>query len=231
MTAEPLLSLTGIRRVFDGGRIVALNGIDLAIRAGESVALVGRSGSGKSCLLSIATGLDLPDAGTVRWRGRPIAERRTWTALRREAIGIVFQEFHLLPTLTAQQNVELALMGGRLGQAEQRRRAAAALDTVGLGARRENLPAELSGGERQRVAIARALVREPLLLFADEPTGNLDSRNAAMVVDLLLDLYRQHGLSLVIVTHDEALAARCQRRVRLSDGRIVEDRTIPETSA
>ena len=231
MTVTPLLSLAGIRHAFDGGRIVALDGVDLTIGAGECLALVGRSGSGKSCLLSVATGLDLPDAGEVRWRGERVSTRRAWTALRREAIGIVFQEFLLLPTLTALQNVELALMGGGLGQAEQGRRAAAALKQVGLGARGESLPAELSGGERQRVAIARALVRDPLLLFADEPTGNLDSASAELVINLLLELNRTRGVGIVLVTHDEGMANRCRRLVRLSDGRLVEDRAIPETSA
>ncbi|CAG1014240.1 MAG: ABC transporter ATP-binding protein [Rhizobiaceae bacterium] len=228
MSDESLLSLAGVRRAFDGGRIVALDGVDLAIGSGESVALVGRSGSGKSCLVAIATGLDKPDAGAVYWRGRKISSRREWAALRRQSIGIVFQEFHLLPTLTAQQNVELALMGGRADQAEQRRAAAAALDRVGLAGRRDNLPSEMSGGERQRVAIARALVRDPLILFADEPTGNLDSVNAEKVAALLLDLQRERGVSLVLVTHDTELAERCHRIVRLSDGHVVEDRRMGE---
>jgi predicted ABC-type transport system involved in lysophospholipase L1 biosynthesis ATPase subunit len=224
MTGEPLLALAGIRRSFDGGRIVALDGVDLSIGRGESVAVVGRSGSGKSCLVGIATGLDRPDAGDVIWQGRKVTSRREWAELRRRSIGIVFQEFHLLPTLTAQQNVELALMNGGTGQAEQRRAAAAALERVGLAGRRDNLPAEMSGGERQRVAIARALVRDPLILFADEPTGNLDSANAENIAGLLFDLQRERGVSLVLVTHDDELAARCGRVVRLSDGRVVEDR-------
>ena len=229
MTGASLLSLAGIRRSFDGGRIVALDGVDLTVGKGESVAVVGRSGSGKSCLVGIATGLDRPDAGIVTWQGRNVSSRREWAALRRKSIGIVFQEFHLLPTLTAQQNVELALMGGDAGQAEQRRAAAAALERVGLGGRRDNLPAEMSGGERQRVAIARALVRDPLILFADEPTGNLDSANAEMVADLLFDLQRERGVSLVLVTHDGELAARCGRVVKLSDGHVVEDVRVGET--
>jgi len=165
----------------------------------------------------------------VTWQGRNVSSRREWAALRRKSIGIVFQEFHLLPTLTAQQNVELALMGGDAGQTEQRRAAAAALERVGLGGRRDNLPAEMSGGERQRVAIARALVRDPLILFADEPTGNLDSANADMVADLLFDLQRERGVSLVLVTHDGELAARCGRVVKLSDGHVVEDVRVGET--
>ncbi len=231
MSGETLLSLAGVRRSFDSGRIVALDGVDLSIGSGESIALVGRSGSGKSCLVAIATGLDRPDAGAVLWQGRKISSRREWAALRRKSIGIVFQEFHLLPTLSAQQNVELALMGGSSGQAEQRRAAAAALERVGLAHRRDNLPSEMSGGERQRVAIARALVRDPLILFADEPTGNLDSANADKVAALLLDLQRERGVSLVLVTHDVELAGRCQRIVKLSDGHIVEDRRVKENAA
>jgi predicted ABC-type transport system involved in lysophospholipase L1 biosynthesis ATPase subunit len=231
MSEAPLLALTGIRRSFDAGRIVALDGIDFAIGRGESVAVVGRSGSGKSCLLGIATGLDRPDTGDVSWMGRKVASRREWAALRRRSIGIVFQEFHLLPTLTAQQNVELALMGGAMGQSEQSRCAAAALERVGLAGRRDNLPSEMSGGERQRVAIARALVRDPLILFADEPTGNLDSANADRVAGLLFDLHRERGVSLVLVTHDDELAGRCRRVVRLSDGRVVEDLRIEENAS
>ncbi|HWT09665.1 MAG TPA: ABC transporter ATP-binding protein [Roseomonas sp.] len=222
MTA-PLLALQGVRRCFDRGRIVALDGIDLAVAAGERLAVVGRSGSGKSCLVNIATGLDRPDAGRVLWRGRDVASRQDWAALRRRSIGIVFQEFHLLPTLSAQRNVELALMGNGLSGKAQAAQAVAALDSVGLGARLGNLPAELSGGERQRVAIARALVREPELLVADEPTGNLDSANADQVAALLFDLQARTGMTLVMVTHDDALAARCHRRVRIADGRVVED--------
>ena len=231
MTGDSLLSLAGISRSFDGGRIVALDGVDLSIGSGESVALVGRSGSGKSCLVAIATGLDRPDAGAVSWQGRKVSSRREWAALRRRSIGIVFQEFHLLPTLTAQQNVELALMGGNAGQAEQRRAAAAALERVGLAHRRDNLPTEMSGGERQRVAIARALIRDPLILFADEPTGNLDSVNADKIAGLLFELQRERGVSLVLVTHDGELAERCHRIVRLSDGHVVEDRRLEENGA
>jgi predicted ABC-type transport system involved in lysophospholipase L1 biosynthesis ATPase subunit len=224
VTAQPLIVLEGVRQNFDHGRIVALDEVDLALAATESVALLGRSGSGKSCLLNIATGLDVPKKGRVLWQGRHAPSRHAWAALRRAAIGIVFQDFHLLPTLNARQNVELALMGSGLAQPDQRARALAALDRVGLAARQAQLPAELSGGERQRVAIARALVRDPQILFADEPTGNLDGANAEAVAALLFALHRERRMGLVIVTHDEGLAARCARRIRLADGRIVEDR-------
>jgi putative ABC transport system ATP-binding protein len=227
----PLIALQGVHRTFERGRVSALEGVDLTIATGESIALVGKSGSGKSSLLHIATGLDAPGRGRVLWQGAPIESRRRWAALRRNEIGIVFQDFHLLPTLTARQNVELALMGAGLSGAEQHRRAEAALERVGLGHRLHQLPSMLSGGERQRVAIARALVREPLVLFADEPTGNLDSASAEAVFALLFELHRQAGATLVLVTHDDDLAARCGRLVRLADGRIVEDRVLREGAA
>lgn len=220
MNTQPLLALEGIRRVFDHGRLVALDGLDLNVMAGERLAVVGRSGSGKSCMLNIAAGIDLPDTGRVLWRGREVRGRGEWAALRRQSIGIVFQEFHLLPTLTAAQNVEVALMGRGMALATQREAARAALEEVGLGARAGHLPAELSGGERQRVAIARAIARRPELLLADEPTGNLDSANGARVAALLFELQERHGMALVLVTHDAALAARCPRQVRIEDGRM-----------
>ncbi len=229
MKETELLRLEGIRRVFDKGRIVALAGVDIAFQANQSVALVGRSGSGKSCLLNIASGLDRPDAGRVFWKGRQISSRRDWSLLRRAEIGIVFQEFHLLPTLTARQNVELTLVGSAVSPPERNRRIESMLERVGLSERMDNLPSEMSGGERQRVAIARALVRGPTILLADEPTGNLDSGNAESVAGLLFELYRELGMALVIVTHDHALAAKCERLVQLADGRIVGDN--PESAA
>ncbi len=226
MNAAPLIALENVGRSFDHGRIVALDGVSLVVRPTESLAIVGRSGSGKTCLLNIATGLDQPNSGRVLWEGQEVPGRRAWTALRRSAIGIVFQEFHLLPTLNARQNVELALLDSAIGAAEQTRRAREALERVGVGARQAQLPSQLSGGERQRVAIARALVRDPLIVFADEPTGNLDSASAQTIASLLFELHVERGMGLVLVTHDEILAGRCERLVRLSDGRIVEDSAI-----
>jgi putative ABC transport system ATP-binding protein len=226
VSAPALLALEGVVRRFDGGRISALAGLDLAIAPGDCLAVTGRSGSGKSCMVNIACGLDVPDAGRVLWEGREVRARRDWAALRRRAIGIVFQEFHLLPTLSAAQNVELALMGGRLTGRAQAALAAAALARVGLAGRERHLPGELSGGERQRVAIARALVREPRLLFADEPTGNLDSTSAGVVAELLFALHRERGMALVLVTHDESLAGRCARRMHLVDGRVVSGTAV-----
>lgn len=216
--AAPLIALRDVSRTFDDGAVVALRGVDLAVAQGEFVSIVGRSGSGKSSLVHIMAGFDRPTAGQVYWRGTAITDRRAWTALRRSEIGVVFQEFLLLPTLSARENVEIAMPGASAGEA--RRRAADLLARVGLAERAEHLPHALSGGERQRVAIARSLVNRPSLLIADEPTGSLDSENAALVLGLLLELRRERGAALVLVTHEEETAARADRVVRLSDGRL-----------
>ena len=221
-----LLAFDHVCRSFDGGRVTALRDVSLSIGAGERVALTGRSGSGKTCLLNLAGGIDIPNSGRVLWQGRPVTARRDWAALRSQAIGIVFQEFNLLPTLTALQNVELALMGGGLAGRVQRQRAEAALERVGMAGRATHLPAEMSGGERQRVAIARALVRRPALLLADEPTGSLDSGNAEAIAALLLSLPEEDGMTLLMVTHDPALAARCPRRIRMHDGCVAADEPL-----
>ena len=218
-----LIMLSGISRLHDGGAIAALRNIDLQIKAGDCVAIVGASGSGKSSLVNLLCGIDHPTAGTVLWEGRLLRRRRHWARLRRLSIGIVFQEFNLISTLTAMENVELALFGRGLSAARRHARAAVVLDRVGLEPRMHHLVTRLSGGERQRVAIARAIVNEPKLLLADEPTGNLDSVSAANVADLLFKLRESTGMTLVLVTHDDALAARCPRRVRIRDGVIVAD--------
>jgi predicted ABC-type transport system involved in lysophospholipase L1 biosynthesis ATPase subunit len=230
MTGSPLIAVDDVRRSFDDGRIKALDDVSLEIHEGERVAVVGRSGSGKSCLLNMMAGLDQPTSGRILWQGRSVSGQRAWAAIRQASIGIVFQEFHLLPTLSARQNVELPIMSGGLAQAEQKRRAMAMLERVGLADRADQLPSELSGGERQRVAIARALVRDPLLLLADEPTGNLDSATAETVAALLFELQGERQMTLVLVTHDEELARRCGRLVRLADGRIANATAQPATA-
>ena len=219
--ATPLISLERVSRLFDNGALTALSDVDLRIEPGERVAITGPSGSGKSSLISLMSGIDQPTSGQVRWRGEPVGSRRAWSALRATEITVVFQEFNLLPTLTAAENVEMALFGRGLSSRERGERARAALETVGLAHRSTHLPTRLSGGERQRVAIARSLVIGPTLLLADEPTGNLDRANAALIAELLFEQSCAHGSALVLVTHDEALAARCPRVVRLEDGRVI----------
>jgi putative ABC transport system ATP-binding protein len=203
-------------------RVDVLKGISLSVTPGEAVGLVGPSGSGKSTLLMVMAGLERPD------RGRVVLDGADLTALgedelarvRGRRIGIVFQSFHLVPTMTALENVGLPLeLAGRTGAFE---RAKAELETVGLGGRLHHYPAQLSGGEQQRVAIARALAPDPAIVVADEPTGNLDEATGRGVVDLLFGLKRERGVTLVLVTHDPTLAARCDRTVALRAGRIAE---------
>ena len=229
MTA--VLAAQGVKKHYTIGRreIPVRRGVDLAIEAGEKVALRGASGAGKSTLLHLLGLLDTPSAGAVRYDGQvvhdlPVGER---ARLRHRQVGFVFQFYHLIPELTALQNVALATMMATSVLAywrvrkDARRRAVAMLEQVGLGERLHHRPAELSGGERQRVAIARALLAEPRVVLADEPTGNLDSTTAAGVVDLMFSIQRARGLAFLLVTHDEQLAARCDRIVRMKDGVIV----------
>jgi putative ABC transport system ATP-binding protein len=202
------------------GPLEVLRGIDLEVAPGETVAVLGESGSGKSTLLALLAGLDVPTRGSVRIDGQDTAalSERDLAALRARSVGIVFQSFHLMGGLSAEENVRLPLE--LRGDADAAERARAALAHVGLAARADHLPARLSGGECQRVAIARALVVEPGILLADEPSGSLDERTGEAVDDLLFELVARRGTALVLVTHSERLAARCQRRVRLTGGRL-----------
>ncbi|HET7264510.1 MAG TPA: ABC transporter ATP-binding protein [bacterium] len=221
--AEPLVALEQVSRGYDGGRVVALRDVTLRVAPGEFVAIVGPSGSGKSTLLHLLCGLDRPTAGRVLFRGAEPPSPAAWTRVRARQIGFVFQAFYLFPTLTALENVEIPMFGVVPHAAERRRRARALLDRVGLGGRLDHLPSQLSGGERQRVAIARSLANTPILIGADEPTGNLDSHASLEVLDLLADLRRRDGASLVLATHNTEVAARAGRIIRLADGRIVAD--------
>jgi putative ABC transport system ATP-binding protein len=229
--ADPLLVLDGVKRVFDGGRIAALRGISLRLERGDLVALYGPSGSGKSTLLNLMAGLDEPSAGTVTFDGLLAPNRARWTELRGERIGLVFQDFNLIPTLTASENVEVAMFGRVRNRTERRMRALAALTEVGVSHCATRLPNELSGGERRRVGVARSLVNQPELLLADEPTGNLDMVAGAAVTQLLLDLHKSRGMTLVLVTHDPAVIRCCSRRIRLVDGHIVEDHRVMQDAA
>jgi putative ABC transport system ATP-binding protein len=203
------------------GKLDILSNVAMQVRAGESFAIVGASGSGKTTLLGLLAGLDTPSSGSIQLDGHALEQldEEARADLRRRLVGFVFQSFHLLPALTAEQNVMLPLE--LEGHADARDRAHAALDAVGLGTRRKHYPAQLSGGEQQRVAIARAFVHGPRVLFADEPTGNLDRRTGRHVCDLLFALNRDHHTTLILVTHDMQLAERCMRRVELQEGRLV----------
>jgi putative ABC transport system ATP-binding protein len=218
------------KRYMSGGRpLTVLHGVDLAVEAEDFVAIVGPSGSGKTTLLGLLAGLDRPSAGRVLLDGQDLAalDEDGRARLRAEKVGFVFQTFHLLPTLTALENVlvPLELTGGARAMSARtlRDRAASLLERVGLGDRLDHYPTQLSGGEQQRVALARAFANEPRILFADEPTGNLDAETGARIIDLLLELNREATTTVVLVTHDPALAARARRVVRLAGGRIVSD--------
>ena len=233
--ATAVLEAEGLVREFREGAstLRVLDGLSMRIERGESVAIVGASGSGKTTLLQILGGLDRPTEGTVRIDGRDIhaLDETARCALRNRTLGFIYQFHHLLPEFSALENVAMPLLVRRMAAAEARARAAAVLGRVGLEARLGHRPHELSGGERQRAAVARALVTEPLLVFADEPTGNLDGRNASQVFELMLELNRERGTSLVIVTHDERLAARLDRVVVLQEGRLQPGRPQIVTSA
>ncbi|MDD2675971.1 MAG: ABC transporter ATP-binding protein [Methylacidiphilaceae bacterium] len=210
----------------------ALRSVSLEIEEGEFVALVGPSGCGKSSLLHLLAGIDRPSEGKVVVLGESLAalEERKLTEMRLRKIGIVFQFFNLLPTLTAEENVELPGLLGGMAPKEARQRARALLEEVGLAHRSRHRPEQMSGGEMQRVAVARALLLEPGLVLADEPTGNLDSEASQIVIDLFRDLGRRHGATLVLATHSQEVAAASSRVVRMRDGRIVgeEPVTAPE---
>ena len=208
--------------VFGGQPLVILAGINLTLHAGDTLAIVGRSGSGKSTLLGLLAGLDLPSHGDVLLAGQSLAalDEDGRARLRQQQIGFVFQNFQLLPALSALENVMLPLE--LAGTSDARARAVAMLERVGLADRLAHRPQELSGGEQQRVAVARAFVSRPALLLADEPTGNLDGDTGLLVADLLFELNREQGTTLVLVTHDTELARRCSHQVRLAGGRLVE---------
>jgi len=209
----------------DSTRVLALDALDLTIERGEFAAVFGPSGSGKTTLLLLLGALDRPSGGSIRFEGKPLERLgdAPLAELRLRAVGFVFQQFNLIPTLSAVENVEAALAPLAMSRADRRQTALEHLVAVGLAPRARHLPAQLSGGEQQRVAIARALARSPRVVLADEPTGNLDTHSGEMVMDLLTRLHEELELTLVLVTHDEWIAERADRVLRLADGRVVDD--------
>jgi putative ABC transport system ATP-binding protein len=219
--SDAVVVAEGLVKRYDEGRIVALDGMSLAVAGGEHVAIVGPSGCGKSTLLHLVAALDRPDAGRLVVAGHDLAREADLSHFRARHVGIVFQLHNLLPTLTALENVEIPMFELGVGRRERGERARDLLALVGLEQREGNRPAELSGGERQRVAIARALANEAPIVLADEPTGALDSRAGAGVLDLLERIRAERGATLVVVTHDAGIAARADRVVRMLDGRAL----------
>jgi len=229
----PSIELRGVAKDYAPGRpeqVHALADIDLQLPPGTFVSVEGPSGCGKTTLLNLLGLLDVPTRGEVRWDDRPVQglRERERSRHRLRNVGFIFQRFYLVPTMTARENVELPMRAARRPTADRRPRAATLLASVGLAHRSDAFPHELSGGEEQRVAIARALANDPGLLLADEPTGELDRANTEGVLDLLAGVQRERPLTLVLVTHNPLVAARANRHLTMSDGRIVSDRTGPE---
>jgi putative ABC transport system ATP-binding protein len=218
-----LIEARELRRTFDEGRVEALRGVSFVINEGEFVAIQGPSGSGKSTLLQMLGALDSPTDGEMLFRGKSLDLRGDMTAFRARTVGFIFQSFHLLPTLTAIENVQIPMFETAWSPQERRQRATSLLEAVGLGDRLDHLPPKLSGGERQRVAIARSLANEPSLLLADEPTGNLDSVNADKILELLEKIHQERGMTLIVVTHDAVVSSHAQRVLQMKDGKIVSD--------
>jgi ABC-type lipoprotein export system ATPase subunit len=223
-SASPaLLELVDVQRQFDDGHVLALRGVSFSIQEGEFVAIIGSSGSGKSTLLNLLGTLDEADSGEILFKGQSITKLPDPPAFRARNLGFIFQSFHLLPTLTALENVQVPMFEMGWSVSERQRRAAELLERVGMSHRLDHLPAKLSGGERQRVAIARSLANDPSILLADEPTGNLDSRNAMQTLELLSSLHKDKGMTLILVTHDMHVAKAADRIITMRDGAVVSD--------
>ena len=226
----PIVAARSIRKTYDTGavKVEALRGIDLELTRGEMVAIMGPSGCGKTTLLNCLSGLDSIDSGDLEIEGTPLEDMsdRERTDYRARRMGFVFQFYNLIPVLTSVENVELPLLVSRVAPKEARERALAALDLVGLAGRARHVPDELSGGERQRVTIARSLVNDPAIVWADEPTGDLDSENAAEIIELMRRLNLERGLSFLIVTHDISVGRKTDRIVRMLDGEVVEEQRL-----
>ena len=226
----PILSARDVHKSYGRGsnRFDALKGVSLDIREGESIAIIGKSGSGKSTLMHVLALLDTPTDGVVELAGEDTGTLRgaRLNRTRNTMFGFVFQQFFLTPNASVLENVILPLKIAGVGRRERRRRGLAALEQLELADKAKNAAVNLSGGQKQRSVIARALVNDPRIIFADEPTGNLDTATGAVVEDILFGLHREQGITLIVVTHDEELAARCDRRIHIRDGRIVEDEAV-----
>ena len=214
---------SGLKKEYDDGQVQALRGVDFRIQEGEFVAIVGPIGSGKSTLLQMLGALDHPSSGALKYRGVSLADRADLASYRAHEIGFIFQAFHLLPTFTALENVQIPMFETQRPSSERKQRAIDLLKAVGLEMRLDHLPAKLSGGERQRVAIARSLANGASVLLADEPTGNLDSENARLILNLIVGLRRGQNLTLILVTHDAGIARQAARIIEMKDGRIASD--------
>jgi putative ABC transport system ATP-binding protein len=222
--APVLLRAENVGRTYSDGEVTALAGVNCEIRQGEYVAIMGPSGSGKSTLLNMLGTLDRPTSGELYFEDQPLSRLRDLDGFRARKIGFVFQSFYLLPTLTAVENVQIPMFETTLPVGQRVTKAKALLESVGMGHRINHLPTQLSVGERQRVAIARSLANDPPLLLADEPTGNLDSKSGNDVLDLFDQLHREHGKTLIVITHSEEVAERAERIIWIRDGRIVANR-------
>jgi ABC-type lipoprotein export system ATPase subunit len=226
-TAVRVFEAVDLRKEYDDGQVHALRGVDFCISEGEFVAVVGPSGCGKTTLLQMLGALDRPSAGSLCYRGKSLETMRDPAAYRSREIGFIFQAFHLLPTFTAVENVQIPMFESHRPRRNRKTHARELLQAVGLEKRMNHFPAKMSGGERQRVAIARSLANDPSVLLADEPTGNLDSESAHYILDLLTTLHAERKMTFVLVTHDLSIARRASRVIQMKDGRIVFDGDPP----
>ena len=220
--SQAIIETRDLKKDYEGGQIQALRGVDFSVGMGEFVSVMGPSGCGKSTLLNLIGAIDRPTSGEVLFEGTPLSTIKDLSPFRSEKVGFIFQAFFLIPTLSAVENVEIPMFENSRSTKERRKRALELLDQMGLGERAHLVPTKLSGGERQRVAIARSLANDPAILLADEPTGNLDSKTASGIIELIKDINENQGMTIIIVTHDQLVSSAAHRRVQMLDGQIVK---------